>query len=222
MLAVGLVGYALVQGVRSLSDFAAEIDLTTDADGDRRGDGDGDAPSTSPPDDVEVEVPDLEGLDGVDAAMGQVLVAIDRAERTMIATQSGFAEALAGPEGDAEAALDDLADAAGDGQRTLQELRRDLAAPVDDDEVRTIRDRYLAHLDAWVRYLVAVEDDPTLLAGGAEQEAFLLAIDTTGDAFAGSVRDGLPDGLDEELQRFAEQLIDRGFPERAPSDGDTV
>jgi hypothetical protein len=209
-------------GFAALSRAASEIQLTGD-DAVAGGDAD-DAPTSPAPEDVEVTPPDLEGLDGTDEAVARVLIDIDRSEQAMMDTQRGFAEILADPSsgGDVEAAFDELSATAGEGQRELQELRRELTAPGEGSEVRAVRDRYLAHLDAWVRYLVAVEEDPTLLVGGADDEAFIIAIDTTGDAFAREVREGLPDGLDEEVRDFALAIVDRGFPDRGPEAGDTV
>jgi hypothetical protein len=208
-------------GFAALSRAANDISLTSD--GEVAG-GDTEDETPTPREDVEVVAPDLDDLDGVDAVVAQVMVDIDRSEQVMMETQQGFADVLGDPStgDDPEAALDELSTTAGDGQRELQELRSELTAPVDGSEVRAVRDRYLAHLDAWVRYLVAIEEDPTLLVGGADDEAFLVAIDTTGDAFAREVRENLPDGLDEEVREFALAIVERGFPDRQPDVGDTV
>lgn len=208
-------------GFAALSRAANDISLTSD--GEVAGGGTEEETPT-PREDVEVVAPDLDDLDGVDAAVAQVMVDIDRSEQVMMATQQGFADVLADPAtgGDPDAALAVLSVTAGDGQHELQELRRELTAPVEGSEVRAVRDRYLAHLDAWVRYLVAIEEDPTLLVGGADDEAFLVAIDTTGDAFAREVRENLPDGLDDEVREFALAIVDRGFPDRQPDVDDTV
>lgn len=209
-------------GFAALSRAANEISLTSDgevAGGDRE-----DAPDTAPREDVEVTQPDLDDLDGVDAVVARLMVDIDRSENVMMDTQRGFARVLSDPSTgeDVEAGLDELSATAGEGQRELQDLRRELTAPGEGSEVRAVRDRYLAHLDAWVRYLVAIEEEPTLLTGGADDEAFILAIDTTGDAFAREVREGLPEGLDEQVRDFANAIVDRGFPDRQPDVGDTV
>lgn len=218
--AVLIVGVPLAFGVAALSRSLSDISLTEGGPGDRPGAGDDDAAAPGPSDDVEVVVPDLDDLSGTDEALARVLIDVDRAEREMMDAQAGFAEVLAGDlSGPTDTTLDELSSMAGEGQRTLQEIRRDLTAPVEGGEVRAIRDRYLAHLDAWVRYLVAVEDDPTVLAGGPGTEAFLLSIDTTGESFAREVREGMPEGLDERVRSFALQIVARGFPEREPSTG---
>lgn len=221
--ALVVVGVPVGFGVAALSSAARDIDLTSPSADEAPAPGE--AP-TGPP--VEVEVPDLEGLTGVDAELGQVLVHINESEEQMLATQQRFGvifdeagSATGQPPGDE--LMDQLAEAAGDGQRELQEIRSELTSvSVDDGDVREIRDLYLAHLDAWVRYFVAIEDDPTLLAGGEGAQAFLLSIDTTGDAFARAVREGLPEGLDERVETFADQIVERGFQGREPSADDTV
>lgn len=213
-----VVGVPVGFGIAAISRVADDLDLTRNDDTPPES-----APQT-PPSETEVVVPDLDDLEGVDAELGQVLVDINRAEEQMLATQEGFAEALqgAGPDEGFEGALDEVGAAAGEGQRELQSIRSDLtSARVDDNRVRDVRERYLAHLDAWVRYFVAIEDDPTLLAGGADQ-GYLVAIDTTGDTFARAVREELPEGIDESVRTFAQQIVDRGFPDRELSDDDTV
>lgn len=174
--------------------------------------------------DVEVPTLDLDGLSGTDAELGRLLTDVDRSERAMLAAQEAIAEAFvaAGPDGDADDVLAAVGEAGGDGQRELQELRSDVARPVDDATAREVRDRYLSHLDAWVRYLVAVEDDPELLLRPDGEAVHLLAIDTTGDAFAQHLREELPDDLAPEVAEVAQAIADRGFPERAPGDRDTV
>ncbi len=219
-----VVGVPLAFGVAALSRTLADISLTEGETTERPADDGGDEGPLGPEDDVEVVVPDLDDLDGTDEVLARVLTDIDRAEREMMGAQAAIAEVLSGdlggPTGET---LDELSSIAGDGQRELQELRRDLTAPVEGNEVRAIRDRYLAHLDAWVRYLVAVEADPTVLAGGPGADAFLLAIDTTGESFAREVREGMPEGIDERVRSFALQIVARGFPDREPpSSGGTV
>jgi hypothetical protein len=223
--AVLVIGIPVGLGLAALSSSVGDIRLTSPTpdgpDGPAGPDGDG------PREEVEVVVPDLDGLEGTDAELGAILVDVNRSEDQMLATQERFAEVFAGaagsgPADDIDALLAEVSDAAGDGQRELQDIRRDLtSAPVSDAGVRDLRDTYLSHLDAWVRYFVAIEAEPTLLAGGGDG-AFTLAIDTTGDAFARAVREDLPEDLDERVRTFAEQIVARGFPERSLSDDDTV
>lgn len=209
---IGVVGFA-----RSFDDISL-----TEGDGPTGGPSDDAAPA--PPGDVEVEVPDLDGLEGRDAAVAGMLVDIDRAERTMIGTQEQFGEILADPsvEGDLQVAIDELSAAAADGQQELEDIRRDLTAPNEGGGAREVRDRYLAHLDSWIRYFVALEQDPTLLAGGGDDETYRLAIDSTGYAFAREVRENLPDDLDDDVRAFALAIVERGFPDRELDPRDTV
>jgi hypothetical protein len=206
-------------GVAAMSSFADGLSLTTPSDEGRAG---GDRPAERG--EVEVVVPDLDDLEGTDAELAGILVDIDRAEQQMLVTQEEVAAilaeaALGGAEAPAGDLAERLADAAGEGQRELQEIRQDLtAASLGDAEVREIRDVYLAHLDAWVRYFVAAEEEPGLLAGGGGDEAFLLAINTTADRFARTIRQDLPDGLDERVEEFAGQIVERGFPQGEAGD----
>lgn len=169
-------------------------------------------PGATPDRDVEVPTLDLDALEGRDAVFGTLLDAVDRSERAMIDAQEAIASAFldAGPDGDA--ALEGAGEAAGDGQRTLQELRTDVAQPVEDDDARELRDRYLTHLDAWVRYLVAVEADPQVLVDAAAQAPLIERIDTSGEAFAERLRD-LPDDVGDEVRAVADAIAQRGFPE---------
>jgi hypothetical protein len=214
---------ALVLGVVAMRSFADGLSLTTSgepAPSDERL-----APGTPDPRE-QLPAPDVDDLDGVDAELAAILIDVDRAEEQMLATQDRFAELLttAALEPDDDGALvEGLSEAAQEGQEELQEIRSDLAgAPAGTSAVREMRDVYLDHLDAWVRYFVAIEADPLLLAGGGDEAPYLLAINSSGDAFARSVREGLPDDLDPEVVAYAEAIVDRGFPERDLSSDDTV
>lgn len=216
---IGLAAYS------ALSELDG-IDLTQDSAA-RPGADDREGGSGSAPRDDIPEVPgvDLDELSGEDAVFGQLLTDIDRAELSMIDTQVQIAEAFedAAPEGgDPEDVTEEISSAAGAGQRELQDIRRELSAPVDGEVARELRDTYLSHLDAWVRYLVAVEETPGILVSRDADSAFLLAINTTGDAFANVVRDDLPSSLDDGVREMADAIVERGFPERDLADGDTV
>jgi hypothetical protein len=222
VVGVAVLLVALVLGVSAMRSFAGGLSLTTSdepAPSDERV-----APGVPDPREP-LPAPDLDDLDGVDAELAAILIDVDRSEQQMLATQDRFAELLttAAVDPDDDGALvEGLSDAAQEGQEELQEIRRDLAAaPAGTSSVREMRDVYLDHLDAWVRYFVAIEADPRLLAGGGDEEPYLLAINTSGDAFARSVRE-LPDDLDPEVLAYAEAIVDRGFPERELSTDDTV
>jgi hypothetical protein len=225
----GVVGVVLfvvlaVWAVTALSRYAGGIELTEGPRAERSPTDDGEA-SPQPPE--ELAPLDLDDLEGVDAELGAILVDIDRSELQMIETQDLFAQLLADAattpgDADPEGLLEGLSDIAGDGQRELQEIRSDLAgADASTSAVRDVRDTYLTHLDAWVRYFVAIEDDARLLVSG-EDQAFTLAINSSADAFARQVREELPDGVDPRVRDYAEAILDRGFPGRDPSSGDTV
>lgn len=171
-------------------------------------------------DEVEVPTLDLDVLSGTDAEFGRVLTDVDRSEQAMLRAQEGMNGALfeASPDDDPDEVLGAVSDAAGDGQRDLQELRSDLTQPVEDDDARQLRDTYLSHLDAWVRYLVAIEEDPEVLLNPEAGSALTLSIDTTGYAFADILRGGLPADLDPDVVEVAEAIADRGFPERDGTD----
>lgn len=219
-----LVAVAIGFGVAALRSVAGEVTLTSPGVVPEE-----ERPAPAPRDAEDpIPVPELGDLEGADAELGGILRDIDRSEQQMLATQERIGELLAAAAlepgaADCGALVDELVAAAGDGQAALQELRSDLAsAPASSSAIREVRDVYLDHLDAWVRYFVAIEADPMLLAGGGSDESFLLAINTSGDAFARAVRQGLPDDLDPEVQAYADAIVDRGFPERELSTDDTV
>jgi hypothetical protein len=203
---------------------AGDVDLSGVADEQASGPSEDGAPGE---DRSAVEVPDLDldALSGQDEAIGRVLVDVDRSEEAMLAAQADISaafEEVDPDDPDGEAVADDISEAAGAGQRELQEIREDLASPVEDEVARELRDRYLTHLDAWVRYLVAVEREPGILVSEDADTAMLLAIDTTGDAFAQVIREDLPADLDEDVREMADAIVERGFPERELSEDDTV
>ena len=209
-----LAAGAFIDVARGLGD-RAPLTAPDGGDGPAGDEGDG-----GPGADVEVPELDLATLSGTDAAFGRVLNDVDRSETVMLTAQQGMGQALAdgGPGDDPDAVLAEISAAAGEGQRALQELRSDLAQPLDDPDAAEVRDLYLSHLDAWVRYLVAIEGDAEVLLSPDAGSALTLAIDTTGYAFADELRGGLPDGLDDEVVAVAQAIVDRGFPERDAGD----
>lgn len=224
VVAVVLLGFLLVRGVAALSEFAGGIELTEPPRTEAPPSGDTDG-TPQPPD--EIAPLDLDELEGADAELGAILLDVDRSELQMIETQDLlaqlFADAATGPEDpDPDGLLEEVSEIAGEGQRELQEIRSDLAgADASTSAVREVRDVYLTHLDSWVRYFVAVEEDPQVLVSG-EDQAFTLAINSSADAFARHVRQELPDDVDERVRDYAEAILDRGFPGQDPSSDDTV
>lgn len=153
---------------------------------------------------------DVEALSGIDAVYGLLLVDIDRAELLMMDAQAGLLiGSQAGPE--------QVAAEAGEGQRALQEHRAAVAAPIADDDARAVRDAYLGHLDAWVRYLVAIERDPALYRSDtAEERSMLGSINSTATTFARLLDERLPADVDPAVRDFAEAILDANFPSVRP------
>ncbi len=165
-----------------------------------------------PPADEELEPPDPSAFDGVDAVFARLLVDIDASERAMIAFQDGLQEAFE------ELGLEDASELvarvetlAGDGVARLADVRERLEDPLDDAGAEAVRVEYVDHLDAWMRYMEAVEDQPTLLDPDVDSSRYLLAINTSAEAFARTLEDALPDDIDDEVAAFADGILDRGF-----------
>lgn len=181
------------------------------ADPDQAPDSNDAEPPGSPPE-GDLEPPDVAGLDGVDAIFGQLLIDIDVSERAMIAFQDALQAAFE-EHGfdDASALIDDIEDAANTGAARLEEVRSRLADPVDHDGAEAVRTEYVDHLDAWVRYMEAVAEDPALLDPEVDSSRYLLAINTSAHAFARALEENLPDDVNAEVAAFAEGILDRGF-----------
>lgn len=205
-----LVGVQAVEVFRGV-DFGSAAPDEDPAPGRGTPDGGAGGPST-----VEVPTLDLDALEGRDATFGVLLDAVDRSERAMIDAQDAMARAFARSGDDLDAAFAGASQAAGAGQRVLQELRSDVAQPVGgDEEAGELRDRYLTHLDAWVRFLVAVEREPDLLLDETRQRPLNDGITSSGVAFADVLRD-LPDDVGDEVREVADAIAERGFPELGP------
>jgi hypothetical protein len=171
------------------------------------GPSDPDRPDPDLPDPV---LPDLEQLDGRDAVYGRLLRDIDAAEREMLAFQAALSEG-AGGAGGPRALLERAADAAGAANEALAGRRRPLTSSLADADADAVRGRYLAHLDAWIDFVGAVEDDPRILVAEDASAPYNLMINVTADAFARTLEERLPDDLDPAVARFAEDILDRGF-----------
>jgi hypothetical protein len=198
------------------TDVAAD-DPTTDGAPDAQDPGAGDLDG----DDRPLDAPDLDLLEGADAIFAQLLIDIDASEQAMLGFQREIVSTFEGHgfEAEVDELLDALAETGAEGAERLGSAREPLEQPVQDVRADTVREVYLEHLDSWVRYMRAVEEDPAILATDPEDGArFTLTINATADAFARSLEDQLPDDADPEVQRMAEQLLDRGF--RAQGDAD--
>jgi hypothetical protein len=175
------------------------------------------------PDDLDrpLDAPDLDLLEGPDAVFAQLLIDIDASERAMLGFQRELAEAFQGHgfEDDVSDLLEELAATGGEGADRLETARDTLEQPVPDVRADAVREVYLDHLGSWLRYMRAVEEDPTILATDPEDSAhFTLSINATADAFARSLEEQLPDEADPEVRRMAEQLLDRGFRPQGDAD----
>lgn len=184
-------------------------------------------PSTSPGEAPEFPTVDLDELSGADETYGRLFTHVARSETVMVTTQLEIAAAVSGADRDDPDVAGDLAaavaEAAGDGQRELQAIRREVATTVEDATARGIRDSYLAHLDAWVRFFVAIEERPELLATPEGDAPFALAIRTTGEDFADRVAGDLPRDLDADVTALVDAIIEEGFQDAAdPTDRETV
>jgi hypothetical protein len=153
--------------------------------------------------------PDVDALDGLDAAYAQLLLDIDASELTMIGFQEDVREVVvgAGSPADAVAAV---SAAAGERADELGEVRGQLADGLDDAGAEQVRRRYLEHLDSWADYMAAIEEDPLLLIEG-RGAGFTEVINETADAFARALESELPADIDDAVERFAEGILDRGF-----------
>ena len=188
-------------------DAAPDGDEGPDLDADERPD----APEPTSPD-AELDPPDPAELTGVDATYAQLLVDIDASERAMIGFQEAIvATLLGGSAGNPDQLLEELRTTAAASADRLEQIRDDLEQPVDDDGAGEVRDRYVEHLDTWVAYIRAIEAQPRLLDPGADTDRFTLAINVSADAFSRALEAQLPDEVDAEVARFADEILERGF-----------
>ncbi len=177
---------------------------------------DGSFQGPSVPDDFQVEVPDADDFDGAAADHVRLLAAIDASERTMLGFQLEVREVFEGiGPFDAEEVRGSIRDAAVAALDGLAVLRtRLLAAEVDEDSTE-VRDRYVVHLDSWVDYLEAIEETPQLVTG--DTTSYTIAINATGASFVDAVRTWVDTGVDGDVARLADDIVDRGFAGPADS-----
>jgi hypothetical protein len=215
---VGLaLASALGAGTDDTGDEPAE-DLRSAPDGpdaDEGTDGEGGAEGDRP-----LDAPDLDLLEGPDAVFAQLLIDIDASEQAMLGFQRELSQVFQGQAfEDVDELFEAISDAGGTGADRLEAARDDLEAPVEDVRAETVREIYLEHLESWVRYMRAVEADPSIIGSDQDGTArYTLSINATADAFARALEDQLPDDADPEVQRMAEQLLDRGFRPQGEAD----
>jgi hypothetical protein len=195
------------------SDDPSDPDVEPDDPGE--GGEDEGAPGGIAPD-AELEPLDLTTLTGLDRTYGQLLTDIDASERTMIDFQAGLADAFSGA-ATPEEALDDAVAVAAESRESLLAARDRLTTTLDEAGADRVRELYVAHLDAWEGFMAAVEADP-LAAFEEGDSGATVRINATADAFARSLEAELPDDIDAEVARFAEDLLDRGFRDMGYSD----
>jgi hypothetical protein len=163
-----------------------------------------------PPDpDAELEPLDLAALEGLALTYGRLLTDIDASERAMLAFQEGLADAFSDPDGP-EAALEEAGEVAAEGQAALLEVRARLQEAVDDPGAERVRALYVDHLDSWEVFMAAVAEDPLMVFQQGEA-GFTVTINATADAFSRALEAELPDDIDDEVARFADGILDRGF-----------
>ncbi len=171
----------------------------------------GDRPDREVPADERITAPDLDELEGDDTRIAELLLDIDASERVMLGYQLDAQEAFRG-----ELDLEDpeeLLDAVGAAARTalddLEVLRARLGPSQPDPAAEQVRASYVEHLDSWVDYLTAIEDDPRVVLGDLTR--FTVHINRTGDGFVRAV-DGLRESdVDDAVGGYAQRIVDRGF-----------
>lgn len=169
-------------------------------------------PESAPDQEPTLEAPDPARFTGSDADLAAVLGGIEVSERTMMRFQTDLAEAfaLAGSD-DPEPFLAAVRSAAETGADALTEARGVLEEPQATPAADEIRQVYLAHLDAWLALMEATADDPSLFGPIGDTARFDVEINATALDFSRTLESSLPEDAADEIVRFAEQLLDRGF-----------
>jgi hypothetical protein len=180
-----------------------DIELDLDEDG---------RPDTTVPDDEELTPPEVDRLQGVQRILAELLLDIDAAERAMLGFQLDVVDARTQNRSQEETheVDDEIRVAALHALEALAVLRARMEEPVDDLSVEQVRDTYVVHLDSWVRWLETIADEPEAL--NDETGWFTIDINRTAAAFVRAVDEALDEDLDAEVVRFAQELVERGFP----------
>ncbi|MEX0831507.1 MAG: hypothetical protein WD007_02795 [Nitriliruptoraceae bacterium] len=169
-------------------------------------------PDAEVPDDEVIAAPDPADFAGAEAVVLRVLLDIDASERVMIAFQRDVVAVF--EDGDNVAGmLDGVSALAADSIADLLVLRDLLNEPIGDPAMRDVATTYVAHLDTWMDYLEALEEQPQLLGG--DMVRYTLPINATGGKFSRAVHARIEanDGLDQRLIDFAVAIVERGFPD---------
>lgn len=180
-----------------------EIELDLDEDG---------RPDRPVPEDEVLAPLDVDEVPEAQRPVAELLLDIDASERSMLAFQIEVRAAFAeGEDPDDPDALDTrVRTAAAQALEELDLLRDRMQAPQDAPWAEEVRDTYVIHLDSWVRYLEVIYDDPQILL--EDTSRYSLDINVTGAEFSRAVHADTAEQIDDEVVRFAEELVARGFP----------
>ena len=170
-------------------------------------------PDREVPAEERITPPALATADPAATRIAELFLDIDASERAMLGFQLDARASLGGGTGldDLDAILDEVQAAAARGNDALDVLRGRLEVSQDDPRAEAVRASYVIHLDSWVRYLVAIEDEPSVLLGDTSR--YTVDINRTADAFVRAVEELTTTvDLDDDLERYIEEIVQRGFP----------
>jgi hypothetical protein len=150
---------------------------------------------------------EMQGLRGRDAVLGELLLDIDAAEEAMLDFLRAQDEPSDGFETPGET-TDAVAQAASQSREELLAARERLSRPRPDAGAEHVREAYFEHLDSWIEYLRAFEDERSDSEALGDLGDRILA---TGEVFTGALEDRLAVDVDTEVEHFAESILNRGF-----------
>jgi hypothetical protein len=171
-------------------------------------------PSPTPTARETEELP-LDRDDPSDVALEGVLTLIDESELTMIQFQIEVEQAVSD-----EAVREAGSTAARELRRLDEELSDTEVTGAYAQAVRAVRDSYLEHLRAWTTYVEATAEDPEAFLDPSGE--YWQDITDTADVFVAAMEDDLPANIPDDLARFADFILDRGFRENGDPDGTLV
>jgi hypothetical protein len=161
-------------------------------------------PDAFVPEEDQVQAPDLTDMSGADLAIARLFLEIDASERVMMAFQHEVQQIFLTTT-DPTLMFDAIRLAA---QRSIGDLDV-LRERLNDAAPSAVRDTYVVHLESWVDYLLAIEEEPERLAG--DMARWTISINATGDAFVRATDEVLTDDVDPQVRSFAEAVVERGF-----------
>ena len=175
-------------------------------------------PDREVPSDETISPPDLSGLDVGETRIAELLLDIDASERVMLGFQLDVRELVSGGIDleDPDELFAGLRAAGERGVVALEVLRERMGDPQEDARADEVREAYVVHLESWIRYMAAVAEDPQILL--RDTSRYTVDINRTADLFVRATEDLLETAdLDRELRRYAEAIIQRGFPDAEDS-----